>query len=864
MTFQRPWLLALALLPAVWVFYSWRRSPSSTTQLLLKASSLLAILAALAEPRITLHPERVAVAVLVDTSASVSSADLSRASKITSNIASARGSQWMRVLPFARSARALTVYEGRAGFPFQLTSGDAGRVTDLEAALRDAITALPAERIPRIALITDGRETRGSIARAAWQARQLGVPIDTFALAGRTRALLRLESVRMPEAVFAGEPFSIDLTVFTASTMPAELELRAEGNPLGSTPVTLAAGANELHLRANLDTPGALPVAITLRTHLAAPQAAPPAASGAPSSPPPSVAAPARAAAKAEEGAPAGLEDIHFEQPITVRRPRVLHLSGDAEAADTHLNAALAAAQFDVERAAEFGARDLSRYQLVVLNNWELDKVRPADQAALEIYVRRGGGLLVIGGERNLLAEAMNSSDPLDRALPARLVPRSTDGRAVVLVLDRSTSMLGKKIELTRQAAANVVSNLRPTDQVGVLAFDTIFRWQVPMRFADDPDAINALISRINPNGGTRIAQALGEAYRAIVETNAFYKHILLLTDGLSDEGNSFALAREAQNMAITISTVGLGLDVNRAYLTRLATLAGGKSYFLNEPVGLQQIVLSDVKEHTGMTAVEKPLVPEVLRDAEILDGVSIAGAPALKGYVRFEAKPNAEIVLRLDGRDPLYSRWQYGLGRSAIFASDAKARWAAEWVSWKGFDKFWINVCRDLLPRASSRNAHLEYDSASGDLVARYRLGANAVEPAAIPDLYVIGPDHFQRTMPVRKIALGTYGGHAAIGLREGLFRVRPLEDSDAFPEAALYRPEAELSEYGSNEDLLKQVAEFTGGRFQPAAADVFNSGGRTVAVTEQLWPWLLALAMVLNLTELILRKRIGRRLRK
>ncbi len=377
------------------------------------------------------------------------------------------------------------------------------------------------------------------------------------------------------------------------------------------------------------------------------------------------------------------------------------------------------------------------------------------------------------------------------------------------------------------------------------------------MRFADDPDAINKEISRINPNGGTRIAQALGEAYRVIVETNAFYKHILLLTDGLSDEGNSFALAKEAQNMAVTISTVGLGLDVNRTYLTRLASLAGGKAYFLSEPAGLEQIVLSDVKEHTGMTAVEKPLVPEVLQQAEILDSVEITKAPALKGYVRFEAKPNSEIVLRLDGRDPLYSRWQYGLGRSAIFASDAKARWAADWISWKNFDKFWVNICRDLLPHANASDARLEYDSASGDLVARYRLSAHGVEPAAIPELYVIGPDRFQRAMPVQKIALGTYGGRTSIGPREGLFRVRPVEDSAAFPEAALYRPEAELNEYGSNEELLKQVAEFTGGRFQPAAADVFDSGGRTVPVTEQLWPWLLALAMLLNIAELITRKR-------
>ncbi len=836
MSFERPWVAWLAVLPIAWMVYAWRNAMRKTP-LLLKGCAFLAILAALAAPRITLHPERVAVALLVDTSASVPTADLAKASEITSKIAAARGSQWMRVIPFARSSRSLSPSERGAAFPFRTSEGADGRGTDLEAAIREAIAALPAERIPRIALITDGHETRGSIARAAWQARQLGVPIDTFVLAGRRRGALRLESIQMPDTVFAGEPFTIEVRVAAAAATAAELELRAEGNSLGSTGLTLAPGVNDLHLRANLNTSGALPVTIALRTRSATPSGGSP-----------------------REARPAPEEEVTFEQPISVRRPRVLHLSGNAEDADAHLNATLAAAQFEVERAAEFGARDLSRYQLVVLDNWDLDKVLPADQARLETYVRQGGGLLVIGGERNLLAEATSGNDPLDRALPARLVPRSTDGRAVVLVLDRSTSMLGKKIELTRQAAANVVSNLRPTDQVGVLAFDTTFRWQVPMRFADDPVAINALISRINPNGGTRIAPALGEAYKSILETNAFYKHVLLLTDGLSDEGNSFALAREAQAMAITISTVGLGLDVNRAYLTRLAALAGGKAYFLSEPAGLDQIVLSDVKEHTGMTAVEKPLVPEVLHEAEILDGVAVAQAPALKGYVRFEAKPNAEIVLRLDGRDPLYSRWQYGLGRSAIFASDAKARWAADWVSWKGFDKFWVNVCRDLLPHANTNDARLEYDSSSGDLVAHYRLGAYGVEPASIPELYVIGPDHFQRAMPAQKVALGTYSGRVPIGAREGLFRVRPVEESDAFPEAALYRPEAELSGYGSKEELLKQIAEFTGGRFQPDPSGVFDSGGRTVAVTEVLWPWLLALAMLFNLAELIARKRGGR----
>ncbi len=107
--------------------------------------------------------------------------------------------------------------------------------------------------------------------------------------------------------------------------------------------------------------------------------------------------------------------------------------------------------------------------------------------------------------------------------------------------------------------------------------------------------------------------------------------------------------------------------------------------------------------------------------------------APALKGYVKFIAKPTAETILSID-RDPLLTRWQYGLGRAAVFASDAKARWAADWVTWKGYDKFWTNLCRDLLPHAQAGEATVEYDSANGDLVVDYRPGPRRREPATDP----------------------------------------------------------------------------------------------------------------------------------
>jgi Ca-activated chloride channel homolog len=378
----------------------------------------------------------------------------------------------------------------------------------------------------------------------------------------------------------------------------------------------------------------------------------------------------------------------------------------------------------------------------------------------------------------------------------------------------------------------------------------------VTIRKADNRPLIDRLIAGIKPDGGTQIAPALTEAYHRVTPLMATYKHIVLLTDGISEEGDSLDLARQANRSRVTISTVGLGQDVNRSYLEKIATLAGGKSYFLNQPQGLQQILLRDVLEHTGSTAVEKVMTAEVAQPAEILNGVGMESAPPLHGYVRFTAKPTAETILKIDRNEPLLARWQYGLGRSAVFTSDAKARWAADWVNWKGYDKFWTNLSRDLLPHAQSGEASLSFDSANGDLVVEYRLGRDVPEPQTIPEIFVFGPGGFQKPIAVKKVAAGVFRGRLEIGARQGLFRVRPLEDSRVFPETGLYRPEAELNDYGANDALLKQVAEFTGGRFEPDPKNVFEAGPRAVMTTLQLWPGLLALAVILSLLELVMRK--------
>src|ERR1022692_4943211 len=240
MTFAHPWLIPLALAPLLWAVWEWRNS-ARRAGLALKAAALVAILLALAEPRLTFYESKVGLAVLVDTSASVSQQDLDAASAAATAVEKGRGRNWTQVLPFARAPRNPAPAE-RTGQAWKLgySPGPASHGTNLEAAVREGLATLPAGLVPRVLLISDGNENLGSITRAIWQAQQRGVPIDVIPLAGRPRPSLVLESVSTPAQVFSGERFPVDITLDSPRAAPATVEMTAEGKALGASRVNLS------------------------------------------------------------------------------------------------------------------------------------------------------------------------------------------------------------------------------------------------------------------------------------------------------------------------------------------------------------------------------------------------------------------------------------------------------------------------------------------------------------------------------------------------------------------------------------------------------------------------------------------------
>jgi uncharacterized membrane protein len=792
------WLAVLAAILLALEWFLFGRRKRSYGRLAVKIASFAAIAWALEMPATQARAHRVAAAVLVDESASIQPAERRRASSLAAAIRNDRSGNWAQVIPFA--------------------SGPAANETNLESALLKGAASLPDGYVPRLVLLSDGNQNEGSAARAIAELKPLDASVDAIPLTPQSGKDLRIVSASMPRLAYTGARIPIELHVQAPESGPGTVELRADGKLLGERAIHFDAGANEIHLQTRIHSTGVAEICVRVSE---------------------------------------GSRQVSFARAVSLRRGHVLYLSGDLPGADENLVSTLETSGLEVTQEAAPVAAALSRVQLVVLNDVSLKSFTPDEKQELANYVGGGGGLLLVGGGREVYREHAEE-DPLGRVLPATVAPpKGKGGTAVALIIDKSSSMEGRKMRLARLSAIGVVDHLRPTDFIGVLMFDNSYRWAVPMRRANDKARINRSIAGIMPDGGTQIAPALAEAYRKVLAAKAAHKHIVLLTDGISEAGDSFDLARDALMHRITISTVGLGLDVNREYLDKVARISGGHSYFLNQPKGLQQIVLKDVKNFTGSSAVEEPLKPIVDRQTQILEGVGMDSAPALKGYTRFVAKPGAETILSIDPvrKDPLYVEWQYGLGRAAVFASDAKSRWAKSWIGWRGFDKFWINVSRDLLKQPPD-NAKAVFDSADDDVVVRYRIPPDVSEPSAPPDIFAIGSAGVEKRVPIEKAAPRLYYARVHVGKTTGLVRIRPVADSGAFPETGVYRGDLESSAYGTNKRLLQRIAAQTGGHYDPPLHSVFDPGGRFVYRRLELWPGLLALAIALGIAELIARK--------
>jgi Ca-activated chloride channel homolog len=489
------------------------------------------------------------------------------------------------------------------------------------------------------------------------------------------------------------------------------------------------------------------------------------------------------------------------------------------------------------------GLAELAGFDAILLSDVAAHRLGTEWMTAVREFVEKlGGGLIMLGGPQSFGAGGYLKS-PLEEVLPVRLRAPDDEEKqsaAVALVLDRSGSMAGEKLEMAKSAAIATAEVLARSDHLGVYAFDSEVKVVTPMTRLTTTGGVVGQIGGLAAGGGTNLEPTFQVAREALRRVRAKVKHMIILTDGQTAGGGYETMAAACRAEGITISTVALGDGAHVGLLQAVAVAGGGQSYTSLTPEGIVRIFTQDTLMHTGRMLREEAFDARVNERHEMLKGLEEWEAPPLLGYVRTVRKASAQVPLVTDQGDPLLAHWRFGLGKVTAFTSDAKSRWGALWVTrWPDYTRFWSQVLRETArPAQGGRldlTAVMEGESARirVDLLADAETRRNdAVVEVEV--FHLASQADGTALREPTKLRLGQTGPGLYEGRlmpkNAGVYLVRAQVGSETAAVGLVHQIATEASLGQVNEALLRQVVEVTGGAVAGGRSNT-GLGGRCAA---------------------------------
>lgn len=199
----------------------------------------------------------------------------------------------------------------------------------------------------------------------------------------------------------------------------------------------------------------------------------------------------------------------------------------------------------------------------------------------------------------------------------------------LALVIDKSGSMGGEKIERARDAALEAVRRLSADDLVSLIVYDDDVSVLVPACRVGDGIAISHTIRGITAGGSTSlhggVVAGAAELRKHIEE--GYTHRVLLLSDGQANVGPQTpealgSLGAQLVREGISVTTIGLGLDYNEDLMTRLARRSDGNTYFVAESGDLARVFneeLGDVLSIVARRVIIEVDFPEGTRPVRLV-----------------------------------------------------------------------------------------------------------------------------------------------------------------------------------------------------------------------------------------------------
>ncbi|MEM7696965.1 MAG: VWA domain-containing protein [Verrucomicrobiota bacterium] len=284
-----------------------------------------------------------------------------------------------------------------------------------------------------------------------------------------------------------------------------------------------------------------------------------------------------------------------------------------------------------------------------------------APEAALQIRTQLDRPVLLQQGDRHRVVVEIEI-EGIDA--PARERPPLN----IAVVMDRSGSMSGQKLEQARQAASLLVSQLSPNDRVSLITYDSEIEVLVPStRMKKKARAITRQISAIVPGGSTALYAGVEAGAEQVAEfyDEASLNRVILLSDGLANVGPKsnreiVSLGQRFADQGISVTTIGLGFDYNEILMTSLAEASDANFYhvadvetlpevFERELGELQSVVARKIVVEVTCPSGVKPLRflgrPETLdAQVETVELATVAGKQSRRLFLECEVSPEAEV----------------------------------------------------------------------------------------------------------------------------------------------------------------------------------------------------------------------------
>lgn len=710
-----------------------------------------------------------------------------------------------------------------------------GNFTNIEQALKLASSMIPSGDKKRIILLSDGRENTGNSLKQARLLKQQNIILDVFPVENDISKEVQVKEIKLPETLHRNERFDVTVKLDSTVKTRAVIKLFADRELAFEKSIEVQTGENNFVFSDTAKKGGLItytaviePVDDTLRennkmsafstvedvAHILVIQ-------------------------DKDEGASELVKILGKDVNVKVSKPENVPLTVD----------------------------ELQKFDASIISNVSAEKLNDKFLSSLEICIKdQGRGLLVTGGE-NSYAPGGYFKTPLEKILPVNMDIKPKEelpNLGLVLVIDKSGSMSEgqygvSKVELAKEAALRSTEVLRKEDMIGVIAFDDAVQWVVKTQKLDNLKSVQNAIGSIRSGGGTQIINPLEEAYKSLKKANTKLKHIILLTDGQAEKNGYDALMENLYKEGITLSTVAVGRSADTQLLNALAVGGRGRFYATDEFTDIPKIFAKETFL-AGKTYINnRTFTPKQGNYSDILK--DIQAIPTLDGYVSTSPKSAAKIIFASDRDDPVLATWQYGLGRTVAWTSDAKGIWTSKWLQWEQSVRFWKNIVSWLTQKRLQGDYTLKSSFVSGTASIELTVPPDQIGENEKVEAILVNPSGVEQKFSLDPTSPGSYKGNfesnepgvyvTNISIKKGNEVIKSISSGLNIP----YSPEYDISRK-DNSAFLKKLSYEGGGRVLKNSKEVFSGSLPPVVSMVDMTPILITLMIFLLMLDIAARR--------